>query len=133
MILRRYGTRYQKVTHNFDSRAMTEVGFTRDPDVSYTVEEFEAKYERRLGRELTATAAGNVQNEVEDQMLASLRDQLDSLEAGVDAGEILVIEGGGDHPKTRGRQSTTVVEGQNRLVFEYTIEPPLRIGIYGPR
>ena len=133
MILRRYGTKYVKVTHNFDSRAMTEVGFTRDPEVSYTVDEFEARYERLLGRDLTATASGNVQGEVEDEMLASLRDQLDSLEAGLDDGNILVIEGHGDHPKTRGKQTTTVVQGENRLVFEYTIDPPLRIGVFGPR
>lgn len=132
MILRRYGKKILSVRPNFDSRAMTEIGFVRDGEVELAVEEFEERYTRKDGREFTAQARGGVQGEVEDSVLASLQEQVTALEAELDTGAVLLIENeqGVDQPKTRGAQTTTVVESENRFVFEYTIDPPLRLGIF---
>ncbi|MGH7500996.1 MAG: hypothetical protein ACREL7_04490 [Longimicrobiales bacterium] len=133
-IVRRYGNKVQSVTPNFDSRAMTEIGFVRGGEVSLSAEEFEKTFDRLFGRELRAKAEGEVQGDVEDAVLASLAEQLEALAAEAGDGSLLVIENqqGVDQPKTRGRQTTIVVDGENRLVFEYTVEPPLRIGVFGP-
>ena len=40
MILRRYGTSYQSVDLNFDSKALNEVGFRRNHERSIAVEDF---------------------------------------------------------------------------------------------
>jgi len=135
MILRRYGRKILSVRPNFDSRAMTEIGFVRDGEAELGIDEFEERYARRDGREFTAQARGDVQGEVEDSVLATLQEQLTALEAGLESGAVLLIENeqGVDQPKTRGTQTTTVVASENRLVFEYTIEPPLRLGIYAAR
>ena len=132
-IVRRYGSKVLSVTPNFDSRAMTEIGFVRGSEVSLSVEEFEQKYQRLSGRELRAKAEGDVQGEVEDAVLASLSGQLEALAADAGSEALLLIENeqGVDHPKTRGRQTTIVVDGENRLVFEYMVDPPLRIGVFG--
>jgi len=132
MILRRYGNKVHSVRTNFDSRAMTEIGFMRDNVVSTTVEEFESKYERIAGHELTAEASGDVQGEVEEQVLSQLRDQLMQLESAAGEAGVLLIESesGVDYPKTRGTQNTIVVGMENRLVFAYTIGPPLRVGTW---
>jgi len=133
-IVRRYGSKIQSVTPNFDSRAMTEIGFVRGSELSLSAEEFEQQYHRLSGRELRAKAEGDVQGDVEDAVLASLTEQLEALAAEAGDGALLLIENeqGVDHPKTRGRQTTIVVDGENRLVFEYTVDPPLRIGVFGP-
>lgn len=135
MILRRYGSKYASVTPNFDSRAMTEIGFTRDGALNLDADEFAHRYERMEGREFAPTTSGDVQGEVEDALLEELIGMLGGLHDGLDDGQILVIENeqGVNHPKTRGKQSTGVVEGQNRLSFEYTVDPPLRVGIYRAR
>ena len=131
MIFRKYGKSYHSVVPNFDSRAMTEVGFQKSGDQSIETEEFEATYERIDGRELTAVAEGSVQDEVEKQMLAALREQLLAYEQSVgDAVLVVESEPGKDYPKTREKTSTKVVGAENRLHFERTIDPPLRIGVY---
>jgi hypothetical protein len=135
LILRRYGNKVSTVTPNFDSRAMSEIGFVREGNVTMTAEEFAEKYVRTDGRELRAQAAGDVQAVVEEQMLADLRRQLIELDAALPAGSVILIENeaGVDHPRTRGRQTTTVVGTENRLAFEFTIDPPLRVGVYRSR
>jgi hypothetical protein len=132
MILRRYGNTIHSVTPNFDSRAMTEVGFTRDGRLTIPANEFAETYERIDGRELSAQADGEVQGEVEDGVLASLREQLDALDKEAGDGRVLLVENemGKDQAKTRGSQTTKVVENANRLHFQYTIDPPLKVGIY---
>ena len=132
MILRRYGNTIHSVTPNFDSRAMTEIGFTRDGQMTVPANEFVETYERLDGRELTAEASGDVQGDVEDGVLASLREQLDGLHREVGEERVLLIENqmGKDQAKTRGSQTTKVVENANRLYFQYTIDPPLKVGIY---
>ncbi|HEY0670764.1 MAG TPA: hypothetical protein VGD27_00790 [Longimicrobiales bacterium] len=135
MIFRKYGKSYHRVVPNFDSRAMTEVGFQKSGDEPVEASEFEGAYERVEGRELTALAQGSVQDEVEKQMLESLRTQLLEYEQSVGDGAVLVVESeqGKDYPKTREKTTTKVLGNENRLYFERTIDPPLRIGVYRKR
>ncbi len=132
MIVRRYGTAVQSVVPNFDSRAMTEIGFQRTSDFSLPADEFFDRYEKVDERALDATAEGDVKDEAEQALLATLRERLDALEAEVGAGHVLMVESqpGQDYPKTRDRTEVRVVGYENRLYFYWTIEPPLRIGIY---
>jgi hypothetical protein len=134
MILRRYGNNIQSVKPNFDSRAMTEIGFMRSNDMTVPTAEFGDRYKRVEGRELTANAEGEVQGDVEDAVLASLLEQLEALHGEVGNGHVLLIENepGKDLAKTRGVQTTRVVQNANRLYFQYTIDPPLRVGVYRP-
>jgi hypothetical protein len=135
MIVRKYGNTVQSVEPNFDSRAMTEIGFTRTSDFQVPAEEFDGGYERQTLHELTAQADGDVQGEAEDALLASLREQLRELAESTDDERVLFIENrpGADPPKTRCTQTTRVVQGTNRLYFEYVVEPPLRVGVYRRR
>jgi len=135
MILRKYGKSYHSVTPNFDSRAMTEIGFQKSGEHSVEAGEFEAAYERVEGHELTAVAQGAVQDQVEKEMLESLRQQLLKLEDGLGDGSVVVIESeqGKDYPKTREKTTTTVVGNENKLQFERYIEPPLRVAVYRKR
>jgi hypothetical protein len=134
MILRKYGKTYHSVVPNFDSRAMTEVGFQKSGDHSIESGEFESNYERGEARELTAVASGAVQNQVEKQMLDSLREQLLEVENAAGDGVVVIeSEQGKDYPKTREKTTTQVVGHENKLHFERTIDPPLRIAVYRPR
>lgn len=135
MIVRRYGVTMQRVTPNFDANAMNEIGFLRDGGWSRAAKEFEADYERGAVHELTARAHGDVQGAVEEAVLRDLEEQLEGLAAKLAAGEVLLVENqpGQDQAKTRGAQTTLVVEGENRLRFEYVIDPPLRVSIWRPR
>jgi hypothetical protein len=132
MILRKYGSSVHSVDTNFDSRAMNEIGFQKNGKLSMTVEEFEQKYRRSAGHELTASADGLVQNEAENQVLHSLREQVERLVAALEPGQVLLVESeqGKDYPKSRERQRTIVVGTDNKLHFMRTIDPPLKIGVY---
>jgi hypothetical protein len=132
MIVRRYGTSVQSVEPNFDSRAMNEIGFQKNNAWSLPWEEFQNKYERGAAHELTCRAEGHVQHEAEEQVLCDLRDKLRDLDQKLGAGEVLLIESeaGKDYPKTREKQRTLVVGVENKLHFERTIEPPLRVAVY---
>jgi hypothetical protein len=132
MILRRYGKNYVSVRPNFDSRAMTEIGFTRTSDLTVEAAGFEGRYELVENRILSPTHAGNVQSEVEAALLVDLENELVRLERGLGPDQILVLqnEQGVDHPKTRGKQGSDASGMDTRLTFEYTVDPPLRVGIY---
>jgi len=132
MIARRYGSTIQSVTPNFDSRAMTEIGFQRTDALVMPVDEFLARHERVGERELTASAEGDVKDEAEQALLASLLEQLRALEAEVGEGHVLLVENqpGQDYPRTRDRTTNVIVAGQNRLYFHWTVDPPLKLGIY---
>ena len=134
MIFKKYGNSFHSVTPNFDSRAMTEVGFQKSGQESLPVAEFEEKYERAEVRELVAEAEGDVQDRVEKEMLSKLQEQLVALE-GTAADAVLVIENeaGKDYPKTREKQTMKVVGHDNKLFFQRSIDPPLRVGIYRTR
>jgi hypothetical protein len=120
---------------NFDARAMTEIGFTRDGRLSIPTGDFDSGYYRLGGHELTARAEGTVQGEVEEAVLASLSEQLNRIAGELQDDQLVFIENvpGTDQPKTVGAQKTLAQEGENRLRFEYVVDPPLRVGIYQRR
>ncbi len=132
MIIRRYGTTVQSVQPNFDARAMTEISFRRTSEYSASFEEFSEAYERVDERALTATAEGDVKDEAERALLDSLQEQLEALESEVGEAHVLLIENqaGQDYPKTRDRTENRVVGYENRLYFFWTVDPPLRLGVY---
>jgi len=135
MILRRYGTSYQSVDLNFDSRALNEVGFRRNREHSIAVEDFGGSYALEATHELQPEADGDVQDHTEQQLLDQLWGQIEAPLAGLGDGEMLVVENepGHDYPKTKQQTANVIVEGENRLHFTYTIAPPLRIAVYRPR
>jgi len=135
MIFKRYGGKLQSVRPRFDANAMTEVGFARDEELALAVEEFEAQYEQSEVRELTASSEGHVQSLVEHTVLHSLEEQVLDLEQQLGGHAVLVVENatGRDTPKTRSTQRTQVEHGENRLHFQFVVDPPLRLGIYRRR
>lgn len=135
MILRRYGAAFHSVQLNFDSRALTEVGFRRDGETQVPTDEFEARYEKVEGHELEATAEGHVHDEVERELLGTLESRIQEILSGLDDDEILVVESqqGPEYPRTRARQRNVHVEGENRLHFTVWIDPPLRVAVYRRR
>lgn len=135
MIAKRYGSKVQSVTPNFDARAMNEVGFQRDNEWSMPTEEFMESYEKTETHELTAAAEGSVQGDAEEKLLESLEEQLVAVEKTVGDDGVLMIESeqGVDYPKTRHTQTNQVVGNENRLYFRFTVEPPLRVAVYRKR
>ena len=135
MIAKRYGTKIQSVTTNFDARAMNEIGFQRDHEWSIATDEFDDAYEKVETHELTAAAEGDVQGETEEKLLVSLLEQLNAVAKTVGEDGVLLIESeqGVDYPKTRHTQTNQVVSGENRLYFRFTVEPPLRVAVYRRR
>jgi hypothetical protein len=132
MILKQYGTSYQSVETNFNSRALTEVAFRRDRAFSLPVEEFEATFERVDERAFSPETEGDVQDQAEEALLKALDAEIAEALAGLGEGEVLVVESkeGEDHPKTRDRKQNVIVDGENRLYFYWRIDPPLRLGVY---
>ena len=132
MILRRYGTSMQSVELNFDSKAMTEIGFRRDQALSIPIESFEQTYQRVESHDLTAETEGYVQDVAERGVLKSLEQSIRALVAGLGDGAVLVIESeqGVDYPKTRTEQKTVVQGGENKLFFTVRVHPPLRVAQY---
>ncbi|HEX6558680.1 MAG TPA: hypothetical protein VF021_04440 [Longimicrobiales bacterium] len=135
MILKRYGNNLHSVLPHFDARAMNEIGFQRSHELSLELAEFEQRYHRVGQHELTAHAEGMVQMDAEIKVLHALRAQLDELLAHHNGGHVLLVENeqGRDYPKLREKITTLVIEGENKLHFHRTVDPPLRIGIYAPR
>lgn len=135
MIAKRYGSRIQSVTPNFDAHAMNEIGFQRDNEWAGNADEFFESYEKIETHELTAAAEGEVQGEAEEKLLASLHTQLLAIAKTVAADGVLLIESeqGVDYPKTRHTQTNQVVGHENRLYFRFTVEPPLRVAVYRRR
>jgi hypothetical protein len=135
MLLRRYGTALHSVVPNFDPNALTEISFRRDRVFSISESDFQGGYERVREEGLAPEAEGMVQPEAESELLGRLEGELRTIEAGLAEGELLLIESeqGTDYPKVRDRKQGIVVEGENKLVFYWRVEPPLRIGIYRRR
>ena len=134
MILRRYGTSYQSVDLNFDSKALNEVGFRRNRAHSIAAEDFDGSYQKLETHELLAEAEGDVQDHTEQVLLDRLQERIEQLLAALEAGGVLVVENeqGHDYPKTKQKTANVIVEGENRLHFTYTIAPPLRVAVYRP-
>ena len=135
MITKRYGSKVQSVTPNFDARAMNEIGFQRDNEWSLATDEFTETYEKVETHELTAAAEGEVQGEAEEKLLESLLEQLLAVEKTVGGDGVLMVESeqGTDYPKTRHTQTNQLVGHENRLYFRFTVEPPLRVAVYRKR
>lgn len=133
MILRQYGTSYQSVETNFNSTAMTEVGFRRDREFTISVEDFENGYEKVSESELVAEASGSVQGEVEEEVLSKLEASLRAAADGLEEGHVLVVlNDRDDQPKTRERRETVAVAGETRFQFHWWIDPPLRVAVFRP-
>ena len=132
MLLRRYGNTLHSVVPNFDPNALTEISFRRDRVFSLPDATLEADYERVRGEDLSPESEGMVQSEAEAALLGQLEAELRALEAGLGDNELLLIESeqGSDYPKVRDRKQGIIVEGENKLVFYWRVEPPLRVGIY---
>lgn len=135
MIFKKYGESYHSVDTNFDSKALNEVAFRRNREASFPADELASRYEPGDVHELVADAEGDVQDETEQAMLDLLLARLQALVDGLEPDAILVVENdpGHDYPKTRQKISNIVVEGENRLRFNYTLAPPLRVAIHRPR
>ncbi len=131
MILKRYGNSFESVDPVFESAALNEIGFRRDAETSIAAAAFVEEHHRVASHELVAEADGPVQDHAEQLLLARLEEKLLTLEANIDADEVLVVENeaGRDYPKTRQRTKNVVVEGENKLHFYLHVDPPLRIGV----
>lgn len=134
MIYRRYGTSYQSVDLDFDAKALNEIGFRRNRQESFPVEELEARWAKVGTVELTADAKGSVQTETEQLMLDRLQEQLEALVAELPEGHALIVENesGHDYPKVRQVMKNVIEGGENRLFFEYSMSPSLRVSTYRP-
>lgn len=135
MIYRRYGTSFQSVDLNFDSKALNEIGFRRNRESSVAADVFGSRYELVETVELVAEAEGDVQDHTEQELLDRLEGRIQEVRQRLTDGDVIVVENeqGHDYPKTRQQTSTVVAGGENRLRFTYTISPPLRVGVYRPR
>lgn len=135
MILRRYGSSMHSVELNFDSRALTEIGFRRDHGTSIPVEQFRQEWEQVEERDFACTAEGPVQDETEQDLLEIMEREIREWLQGFPDGDVLVVESesGVDHPKTRHRSSVIPERGENRLHFKAWVEPPLRLARYRRR
>lgn len=131
MILRRYGTSYHSVDLNFDSKALNEIAFRRDHAESIPTDELESGYEQVAAHELVAEAEGDVQDQTEQRLLEELAGRVRALDAALGAGEVLVVENeqGNDWPKTKQKTSNVIVHGENRLHFQYSVAPALRVTV----
>jgi hypothetical protein len=129
----RYGANYQSVSFEFEAKALNEVGFRRDRESSFAVDELGDRYELIETAELTAEAEGDVQSETEQLLLDRLQDKARAIVDSLPEGGMVIVEnerGGQDQPKPRQTISNVVVAGENRLHFTYHIAPPLRLGTY---
>ena len=116
MVFRKYGTSFQSVELNFDSRALNEVGFRRNHQRSIGADAFCSEYELIETREIVAEAQGDVQDQTEQQLLDKLERAVDALSSDLEKGEVLVIENeqGRDYPKTKQQTSNVILDGENR-------------------
>lgn len=132
MILRRYGTTLHSVEPDFDSKALSEVGFRRDRKTSIPGDDFEASWTLVDSHEISAETEGDVQDETQQRLLDEMEDRLRELEAALAENEALVVENeqGVDFPKARDVRKNVIVEGENRLHFTARVDPPLRVGVY---
>lgn len=132
MILRRYGTHYRSVDAEFNSRALTEIGFRATNRLRVPIADFERRYTKQETHELAPSAAGEVQDETEALLLERLLEELNCILGTLGPDQVAVVDNGKahDHPKTRQETDNTLAEGENRLRFRYTLAPPLRVAVY---
>ncbi len=130
MLIRRYGARFHSVSIDFDPAAMTEVGFRRDGNREWDAEEFLTAHQMIREVEIMAEASDVVQEAAERVMLASLEEKVAEVLSGLEEGQFLSVESktGVDYPRTRYDRPTT---GDRE--FTYTLDKPLRLGIWAPK
>ncbi len=135
MIVQRFGGSVGAVVPDFHATAFNELQFARRPGFSLPWEEFAATYQRTGGIELVAETEGHVQLEVETALLAELQRRIAEAERALRPEELLLLESrpGHDYPRTHEYTETIVEDGRNRFHFYYSIDPPLRVGIYRRR
>ena len=129
----RYGANYQSVSFEFEAKALNEIGFLRDRESSFAVDELGDRYELIETVELIAEAEGDVQSETEQLLLDLLQEKAQAIVDSLSDGGMVIVEnerGGQDQPKPRQTISNVVVAGENRLHFTYHVDPPLRLGSY---
>lgn len=134
MIYKRYGTSYHSVDVDFKAEALNEIGFRRNRQESFPADELDERYRHLKTVELTAEAAGAVQNDTEQLLLDRLKEKLDAALGEAPEGGIAVVENesGHDYPRTRQETKTVVERGENKLHFSYTMSPALRVALYEP-
>jgi hypothetical protein len=132
MLLRRLGSTFHSVTPTFDSRALSEISFRKNGTYSVPAEEFEQLYRKVSEEAIGGEAEGSVQSAVEDELLRRLEADVADRLSRLPDDEVLVVENeqGVDYPKVRDKKRGTIVQGENRLHFEWRIDPPLRLGHY---
>lgn len=130
MIIRRYGNRFHSVSLDFDPAAMTEVGFRRDGEQEWDAEEFLAAYEMIREEALMAEATDVVQEAAERIMLDNLKAKVTALVEDLGEGQFLSVESkmGVDYPRTRYDRPT-----KGDRAFTYTLDKPLRVGIWAKK
>jgi hypothetical protein len=135
MILRRSGTTVSAVRPHFAAAAFNEIAFVRQPGCDMTWAGFEESHERVGEHALTATAEGRVKIEAEAALLEELLGHLTRVEAGCGPDELLLLESrpGHDYPRLHEHTDNLVEDGRNRLYFHYSLDPPLRLGVYRRR
>jgi hypothetical protein len=135
MLCREYGSSYQSVDIGFDARALNDIGFRRNRELSVPEAEFPDLYAKVDSVEVQTEADGPVQYETKQVLSDRLRAKVEELLARLPEGGVLVVENelGHDYPKTRQLTKNGIEDGENRLHFEYTMEPPLRLTLFRPR
>jgi hypothetical protein len=135
MLCREYGSSYQSVDIGFDARALNDIGFRRNRELSVPEAEFPDLYAKVDSIEVQTEADGPVQYETKQVLSDRLRAKVEELLARLPEGGVLVVENelGHDYPKTRQLTKNGIEDGENRLHFEYTMEPPLRLTLFRPR
>lgn len=130
MIIRRYGNRFHSVSVDFDPAAMTEVGFRRDGEQEWDAEEFMAQHELIREEEITAEFSDAVQEKAEREMLEVLKGKLNAIHDSLEEGQFLSVESrsGVDYPRTRYDRPTI-----GDKAFTYTLDKPLRLGIWSKK
>lgn len=129
----RYGNNFQSVSFEFGAKALNEVGFRRDRESTFPVDDLAEGYDLLETVEMTAEAEGDVQSETEQLLLDRLKEQAQAAVDSLPEGGIAVVaneRGGRDQPKPRQTIGNVVVEGENRLHFTYHVDPPLRLELY---
>ncbi len=132
MIVRQYGESIKSVEIAFDSNALNEIAFRKSQAFSMSAGGFHAGYVRLQAYSLTSDAEGHVHGETEQALLDGLEAQIGEIEDVLEEGELLMVDSklGVDYPKTRSRQKNIIVEGENRLYFYASVDPPLRMVRY---
>jgi hypothetical protein len=135
MLCREYRSSYQSVDIGFDARALNDIGFRRNRELSVPEAEFPDLYAKVDSVEVQTEADGPVQYETKQVLSDRLRAKVEELLARLPEGGVLVVENelGHDYPKTRQLTKNGIEDGENRLHFEYTMEPPLRLTLFRPR